>query len=54
LDTGSGPGRPALDGGQLIGELAFGAGTQRDDHVKVAILTGSLLAAMLLRSRHRL
>jgi len=42
----------------LIGELAFGAGTQRDDHVKVAILTGSLLAAMLasmlLRSRHRL
>lgn len=41
----------------LIGELAFGAGTQRDDHVKVAILVGSLLAAiiagLLLRSRHR-
>jgi NhaA family Na+:H+ antiporter len=42
----------------LIGELAFGAETQRDDHVKVAILAGSLLAAMLasmlLRSRHHL
>jgi len=42
----------------LIGELAFGAETQRDDHVKVAILVGSLLAAtlasVLLRSRHRL
>jgi len=42
----------------LIGELAFGAETQRDDHVKVAILARSLLAAMLasmlLRSRHRL
>jgi len=41
----------------LIGELAFGAGTQRDDHVKVAILVGSLLAAiiagLLLRSRNR-
>jgi len=41
----------------LIGELAFGAGTQRDDHVKVAILLGSLLAAtaagLLLRSRNR-
>ncbi len=31
----------------LIGELAFGAGTERDDHVKVAVLTGSLLAALL-------
>jgi NhaA family Na+:H+ antiporter len=29
----------------LIGELAFGAG-ERDDHVKVAVLTGSLLAAV--------
>ena len=42
----------------LIGELAFGAGTQRDDHVKVAILAGSLLAAILasvlLRSRSRI
>ena len=57
MDTGSGPGRPALDGGQLIGEIAFGAGTQRDDHVKVAILVGSVLAAgvagLLLRSRNR-
>jgi NhaA family Na+:H+ antiporter len=31
----------------LIGELAFGMGTERDDHVKVAVLTGSLLAAAL-------
>ena len=31
----------------LIGELAFGAGTERDDHVKVAVLLGSLLAAVL-------
>ncbi|MEV4140910.1 Na+/H+ antiporter NhaA [Dactylosporangium sp. NPDC049742] len=31
----------------LIGELAFGAGTERDDHVKVAVLTGSLIAALL-------
>lgn len=31
----------------LIGELAFGAGSERDDHVKVAVLTGSLLAAAL-------
>ena len=31
----------------LIGELAFGAGSERDDHVKVAVLTGSLLAALL-------
>jgi NhaA family Na+:H+ antiporter len=31
----------------LIGELAFGAGTERDDHVKVAVLTGSLVAALL-------
>jgi NhaA family Na+:H+ antiporter len=42
----------------LIGELAFGAGTQRDDHVKVAILAGSVLAAiiagLLLRSRNRI
>jgi len=41
----------------LIGELAFGAGTERDDHVKVAVLLGSLLAAilagLLLRSRNR-
>ena len=42
----------------LIGELAFGAGSERDDHVKVAVLVGSLLAAiiaaLLLRSRNRI
>ena len=41
----------------LIGELAFGAGTDRDEHVKVAVLAGSLLAATLatvvLRARNR-
>jgi NhaA family Na+:H+ antiporter len=41
----------------LIGELAFGVGTERDDHVKVAVLTGSLaaalLAAVVLRLRNR-
>jgi NhaA family Na+:H+ antiporter len=31
----------------LIGELAFGAGTDRDNHVKVAVLAGSVTAAML-------
>ncbi|MFG1926438.1 Na+/H+ antiporter NhaA [Cryptosporangium sp. NPDC048952] len=31
----------------LIGELAFGAGSERDEHVKVAVLTGSVLAAIL-------
>jgi NhaA family Na+:H+ antiporter len=31
----------------LIGELAFGAGSMRDEHVKVAVLTGSVLAALL-------
>ncbi len=31
----------------LIGELAYGVGTARDDHVQVAVLTGSLLAALL-------
>ncbi|HEX2704857.1 MAG TPA: Na+/H+ antiporter NhaA [Candidatus Lustribacter sp.] len=31
----------------LIGALAFGEGSARDDHVKVAILIGSLLAAVL-------
>jgi Na+:H+ antiporter, NhaA family len=39
----------------LIGELAFGSG--RDDHAKVAVLTGSLIAALLativLRLRNR-
>ncbi len=41
----------------LIGELAFGSGSERDDHVKLAVLTGSLLAAVLaavvLRLRNR-
>jgi len=41
----------------LIGELAFGAGGQADDHVKVAVLLGSLVAALLaagvLRVRNR-
>lgn len=41
----------------LIGELAFGIGSARDDHVKVAVLTGSLtaalLAAVVLRLRNR-
>ncbi|AGL16042.1 Na+/H+ antiporter NhaA [Actinoplanes sp. N902-109] len=41
----------------LIGELSFGAGTAGDEHVKVAVLTGSLLAALLatviLRLRNR-
>ncbi|MGH4009345.1 MAG: Na+/H+ antiporter NhaA [Pseudonocardiaceae bacterium] len=31
----------------LIGELAFGADSDRNDHVKVGILVGSLLAALL-------
>jgi NhaA family Na+:H+ antiporter len=31
----------------LIGELAFDVGSERDDHVKVAVLLGSLLAAVL-------
>jgi NhaA family Na+:H+ antiporter len=41
----------------LIGELAFGLGTDRDDHVNLAVLTGSLVAALLaavvLRLRDR-
>jgi NhaA family Na+:H+ antiporter len=41
----------------LIGELAFGIGTERDDHVKLAVLTGSLAAAaaaaLVLRRRNR-
>jgi NhaA family Na+:H+ antiporter len=31
----------------LIGELAFGAGSETDNHVKLAVLIGSLLAATL-------
>ncbi len=41
----------------LIGELAFGAGSAEDDHVKVGVLVGSvgaaILAAVLLRIRNR-
>jgi NhaA family Na+:H+ antiporter len=40
----------------LIGELAFGAGSQRDTHAKIGVLLGSLLSALLatlvLRIRH--
>ena len=31
----------------LVGELAFGTGSAADDHVRVGVLTGSLLAAFL-------
>jgi NhaA family Na+:H+ antiporter len=41
----------------LISELGFGQGTPEDDHAKVAILLGSLIAALaaavLLRMRNR-
>jgi len=41
----------------LISELGFGQGSPEDDHAKVAILAGSLIAALaaalLLRSRNR-
>jgi len=41
----------------LIGELAFGPGTEHDEHAKLAILAGSTLAALLatvlLRARNR-
>ncbi len=41
----------------LIGDLAFGPGSERDEHVKVAILAGSLIASVLaasvLHSRNR-
>ncbi|MET8311845.1 Na+/H+ antiporter NhaA [Micromonospora sp. NPDC005173] len=41
----------------LIGELAFGAGSERDDHTKIGVLFGSLLSAVLatlvLRVRNR-
>jgi NhaA family Na+:H+ antiporter len=41
----------------LIGELAFGAGSARDEHVKIGVLAGSLLSALLatvvLRVRNR-
>lgn len=41
----------------LIGELAFGSSSERDEHVKVGVLVGSLLAVLLasivLRARNR-
>jgi Na+:H+ antiporter, NhaA family len=41
----------------LIGELAFGGGSVRDEHVKVGVLVGTLtaalLASVLLRMRNR-
>jgi NhaA family Na+:H+ antiporter len=41
----------------LIGDLAFGLGSEADDHVKVGILAGSLasalIAAVLVKSRDR-
>jgi len=41
----------------LIGELAFGGNSAADDHVKIAVLAGSVaaavLAAILLRARNR-
>jgi NhaA family Na+:H+ antiporter len=41
----------------LIGELAFGAGSVRDEHAKVGVLVGTLLSAVLatvlLRLRNR-
>jgi len=41
----------------LIGDLAYGESTERDDHVKVGVLTGSVIsaciAAAILRSRNR-
>jgi NhaA family Na+:H+ antiporter len=41
----------------LVGELAFGPGSPRDEHVKLAVLVGSLVSALLatvvLRARNR-
>jgi NhaA family Na+:H+ antiporter len=41
----------------LIGELAYGVGSDADEHVKVGVLAGSLISALaatvLLRSRNR-
>jgi len=31
----------------LIGDLAYGAGSERDEHVKVGVLVGSILAALV-------
>ncbi|TWE22798.1 Na+/H+ antiporter NhaA [Prauserella muralis] len=41
----------------LVGDLSFGAGTERDEHVKLAVLTGSVISALvatvILRLRNR-
>ena len=41
----------------LVGELAFGSGSPRDQHAKVAVLVGSVISALLatvvLRARNR-
>ncbi len=41
----------------LIGELAFGHGSERDEHVKIGVLLGSVVAALvatvMLRARNR-
>lgn len=41
----------------LIGDLAYGLGSERDEHVKIGVITGSLIAAILasivLTSRNR-
>ena len=50
---------PRLGDGRalLVGELAFGPGSEADEHVKVGVLLGSLTSALLavvvLRSRNR-
>ncbi|XVV15353.1 Na+/H+ antiporter NhaA [Actinoplanes sp. CA-131856] len=42
----------------LIGELAFGAGSEKDEHARIGILAGSLISALLamvvlrIRNRH--
>jgi NhaA family Na+:H+ antiporter len=42
----------------LVGELSFGTGSESDNHVKVGVLAGSLIAATIgaiilsLRNRH--
>lgn len=42
----------------LVGELSFGAGTEAEDHVKVGVLAGSLVAAIIggvilsIRNKH--
>ena len=41
----------------LIGDLAYGLGSERDEHVKIGVITGSIVAALLasivLTSRNR-